>query len=238
MSACALFVAAISLVSLAPLGLDSGQELAARSSGSTTDPVAVIAPLADTVSNGTSYYLDAHGSYDIADDLVNISYTIVNYTWAIEYENESDLVYGALVSYRFHGLGLYKIELTVTDTWGNAGVDFTAVISVDDIDHDGMPDWWELSFMESIEYGAGGDFDSDGYTNLCEWVSGTLPNVADAPPPDGGFIEDHWLDLVAAVAIVAGAALVLYLGTGKKRKKREAKKIEIALELEKSLDEE
>lgn len=238
MSACALLVAAISLVSLAHIGADDGQGLAARSAGSTTDPVAVIDPLAETVSNGTTYFLDAHDSYDLENDLVNYSYTIVNYTWEITYENETDLVYGAFVSYRFHELGLYKIELTVTDAWNNTGKDFTAVISVDDLDYDGMPDWWESNFMGSMEYDADSDFDSDGYTNLCEWISGTLPNVADPPPPSEGFLDENWMYMAAGAAVAATVLVALYAGTRKTRKAHDAKKLEIALELEKSLDEE
>jgi hypothetical protein len=202
-----------------------------------TDPVAVIQPLPEIISNGTRYFLNGNQSYDLADDLVTKTNTIVNYTWEITHENNTIKVYGGQDWYRFQDLGLYKIKLTVRDMWGNTGVDFTAVLSVDDLDADGMPDWWELEYFGSMSQTASEDYDSDGYTNLHEWFEGTVPTVAD-PPPTIGFLEKNWPYLLVALVVVCALLAAMYPGMVKRRKAREAKKIEIALELEKTLEEE
>lgn len=237
--ACLVYAAAFLLaVAAAALSPDDSPVLVARPAGSTTDPVAVIGPLPDTVSNGTRYYLDGYDSYDYADDLVSVSKSIANYTWEVTHNDSTELMYGSWVSYLFHALGLYEIKLTVADSWGNTGVNFTAVISVDDLDHDGMPDWWEMLYLGTMDEDANSDFDSDGYTNLFEWYAGTLPSVADPPPPSDDVLEEYWMYLVLFAVVIVVVALAVYLGTRKMRKEREAKKIEIAIELEKSLDEE
>lgn len=237
--ACLMFAVAFSLASLAAYpGQHVDGSLSAYASGATTDPVAVITPLSDTVSNSTQYYLDGYESYDLADDLINFTASIANYTWEVTHEETTEHLYGARVQYTFHSLGLYKIELTVTDSWGNTGVDFTAVISVDDFDYDGMPDWWELGFLGTMGEGADSDFDSDGYSNLCEWLSGTLPNVADPPPPSEGFLEEYWMYLLVAAVVLVGALVAASVFAWRRHKDRDAKKMEIALELEKTLDEE
>lgn len=235
--ACMVVMAAIVfVVAQGPLDADEAPGPPAHVAGATTDPVAVIAPLPEIISNGTRYFLNGNQSYDMSDDLVNVTNTIVNHTWAITHEGQTVYVYGAQDWYRFQDLGLYKIKLTVRDIWGNIGVDFTAVLSVDDLDQDGMPDWWELEYFNSMNETSSGDFDSDGYSNLQEWFEGTIPTVAD-PPPNVGFLEENWpYLLVAAIAVVAILA-AMYPGMVRRRKAREQKKIEIALELEKTLEE-
>lgn len=58
---------------------------------------------------------------------------------------------------------------------------FTAI--ADDTDHDGMPDWWEIKYEESLGGNAGmnylvndaaGDNDADGWLNLAEWNAYTM----------------------------------------------------------------
>ncbi len=80
--------------------------------------------------------------------------SLANYTWEITHGDVTDRAYDSMVWYRFHELGLYEIRLTVTDSWGNTGVNFTALISVDDRDDDGLPDWWEMAYMDSVSPGA------------------------------------------------------------------------------------
>ncbi|MGD9963400.1 MAG: hypothetical protein AB7S97_05825 [Thermoplasmata archaeon] len=237
-AACLMLAASLSMVvASSAFPDDSPASLVARPAGATTDPVAVIDPLPDTVSNGTGYYLDGFESYDYDDELVNITKSLANYTWEVTHGDSTEVMYGSWVFYRFHELGLYEIRLTVADQWGNTGVNFTAVISVDDSDDDGLPDWWELAYMDSMSPGADGDFDSDGYTNLYEWYAGTLPNVPD-PPPSTDFLEKYWVYIVLAAAAIVAVSSVLYVGASKRRREREAKKIAIAVELEKTLDEE
>jgi hypothetical protein len=46
-----------------------------------------------------------------------------------------------------------------------------------DSDADGLPDLWEQEYFGTLSQGPGGDFDSDGLTNLAEYQSGTNPVV-------------------------------------------------------------
>jgi len=56
-----------------------------------------------------------------------------------------------------------------------------------DTDSDGLPDWWEMKWFSSLNYGPGDDPDGDGLTNLQEYQYGTNPNNADT---DGDGISD------------------------------------------------
>lgn len=218
-------------------GLFEGQEVA-RVMGNTTNPVAVISPMPDIISNGTFYLLMGNQSYDLDDDLVTHTDTIINHTWEITFGTKVTYLYGSIDQFWFREQGLYKIKLTVTDMWGNKGADFTAVISVDDSDFDDLPDWWELAYFDTLGHGPSDDPDDDGYTNLQEYAVGTNPSVWDAPPANEGFIEQNWRYLAIAAAVAAGIAAVMYPIKRKRQKERERKKIKFAIELEKSLDEE
>ena len=48
---------------------------------------------------------------------------------------------------------------------------------VDDVDGDGMPDPWEIQYFGDISQPADGDYDSDGTSNLQEYMDGTDPTV-------------------------------------------------------------
>jgi hypothetical protein len=49
-----------------------------------------------------------------------------------------------------------------------------------DTDNDGLPDWWEQDFFGNLNQNATGDLDSDGLTNLEEYILGTNPNDSDS----------------------------------------------------------
>ena len=222
-------VACMGLGAVAVLGNEGSETV--RSMDANTDPVAVISPIPENISAGTQYMLLGNSSWDPGG-------YIVNHTWAITHSEETSYLYGAMVRYLFAEEGLYKIELTVTDAWNNTGVDFTAVISLQDADFDEMPDWWELGNFGSLEENATGDYDDDGYTNLQEYAGGLDPTIADPPPLAPGFLEENWEYVAVAIAASVGVALAMYPRIRRKRKELETKKIEIAIELEKSLDEE
>ncbi|MFC1853606.1 hypothetical protein ACFL27_25750, partial [candidate division CSSED10-310 bacterium] len=60
-----------------------------------------------------------------------------------------------------------------------------------DVDQDGLPDWWELYYFMTLVYGPDHDNDNDGYTNAEELANGTDPTVPDQPVPaltTGAFI--------------------------------------------------
>lgn len=234
-----LSLAAAAIVHGPTLPAADGQEpqQVARTMGNLTDPVAVISPMPDIISNGTFYLLVGNRSYDLDNDLVNRTNTIINHTWEITFGDEVTYLYGSIDQYWFWDQGLYKIKLTVTDIWGNQGVDFTAVISVDDSDFDDLPDWWEMAYFDTLDHGPGDDNDADGYSNLQEYADGTDPTVADPPPAGEGFVEENWEYMVIAAAAAAAVALGTYPLRRKRRKEREKKKIKYAIEIEKSLDE-
>lgn len=195
-------------------------------------PVAEIYPMEEVVSNGTSYPLSAFGSHDTDNG------TIVSYLWEIEHSNFTEYLYVVQHPYVFAEIGLYKITLTVTDDSGLKGVDFTAVYSVPDADRDGMADWWEVKYAGGITMNPYGDLDDDGYSNLEEYVHGTNPLVVDPPPSSEGIVEKHWeLFLIAGIA-VASVVIATYPIRRRRKKEAERKKMELAIEIQKALDEE
>ncbi len=227
----ALVIASLSAVLLAAGCGDGGAPVPARQMDATTDPVAVISPLPETISNGTRYELNATGSSDYNG-------TLVGYVWEIVHGDDTWYLYGSIDYFWFRDEGLYRITLTVEDLWGNTDDAFTAVISVDDSDFDGMPDWWEMAYFDTLGEEPADDYEGDGYSNLREYADGTDPTVVD--PPETGFelIQDNWVYIAAIVAAAVAAAAALYVRSKRRQKEREERKIEIAIALEKSLDEE
>lgn len=66
---------------------------------------------------------------------------------------------------------------------------------VEDTDNDGMPDGWEATFgLNLVVDDSSGDLDSDGLTNLSEYLSGTNPSIPDTDGdglPDGTEVNTH-----------------------------------------------
>ena len=74
------------------------------------------------------------------------------------------------------------ISLTLTSS--------TAQSIEDDLDEDGLPDDWELTFFDNITiYGAEDDPDNDGMSNLAEYQNGTDPVESDT---DNDGMPDGW----------------------------------------------
>jgi len=196
------------------------------------DPVAVIAPLPDYVSNGSWYDLNGTGSYDTNGDLIKDWY------WEITLGTTVETSHAMSHTYMFKELGLYKITLTVTDTQDQSGTSFTAVVSVLDTDGDNMPDWWELGYMDTMDETDSGDFDDDGYTNLEEYARGTNPNDPDPQPGLVDMMVSNWYVFVIAAAVVVGIILAIWPILKRKRKVQEKKKIQAAIAIEKALEQE
>ncbi|TET91382.1 MAG: hypothetical protein E3J35_02915 [Methanomassiliicoccales archaeon] len=58
------------------------------------------------------------------------------------------------------------------------------VFAEEDIDGDGMADWWELQYFGDLSQEADWDFDGDEFTNLEEFEAGTDPtDPTDKPRP-------------------------------------------------------
>ncbi len=211
-----------------------GVDVRARAAQASGEPVAMIQPLPDIVSNGTWMYLDASGSYD--PDGV-----IVNYTWRIVIGNETVYLYGKVEPFKFTTLGLYKIYLTVRDDMGNTAIDFWAVFSIKDVDDDSLPDWWEVKYFRynpdgPLAYGADDDPDGDGYTNLQEYLALTDPTDPSSHPLS--FWDRYLLHIIlilVAIGVVVGVSIPLLL---RRHRALDRKKIEYAIEIEKELDKE
>ncbi len=191
-------------------------------------PVAIISPMSEIIWNGSQLQLDGSESYD--DDG-----TIVTYAWELEHDDEVQPLFGATPRYRFMTTGLYMVKLTVTDDNGTEGVDFTAVYVVLDSDLDGIPDWWEMKFLNGLSETASSDPDGDGYSNLEEFAQGTDPLVVD---PVEGLIEQNWKWFLFGGTAAVIAVIIVSPLRKKKRKEAERKKTELAIEIEKALDEE
>ncbi len=221
----------VAVLSLSVLALQPEPETRTARTSAVGDPVAVIAWLPPEVSNGTWSSLDGTQSSD-PDGM------IVNYTWRIEVANVTTELWGQTESYKFKTLGLYKISLTVTDDSGSSDTAFTAVYSIIDVDRDGLPDWWEMHYLLTMEEIGSDDFDNDGYTNLEEYASGLDPTVQNSHPGFIQDIKDNWMVVLAAAAVIVVVAFLVGRELKKKRKQLERKKIEFAIEIEKALQEE
>jgi YD repeat-containing protein len=67
------------------------------------------------------------------------------------------------------------------DNAGNLALFQISLITPDsDSDADGMQDGWEINYFGNLSRDGAGDFDSDGLTDLDEFLSGTLPNDPDS----------------------------------------------------------
>ena len=191
------------------------------------DPVAVISPLPDTVSNGTRWDLNGSGSQGV----------IVAYSWNITLGGVSTYLGGQSETFQFKTLGLYKITLTVTDNRSKTSTAFTAVVSVLDSDQDTLPDWWELKFFKNLDQTAEGDFDRDKYDNLEEYAKGTDPLTKDPRPTLVQMAKDNWMVAVVLAAALVGALLALMPFFKKRRRMKEKEKIQAAIAIEKAIEE-
>jgi len=200
------------------------------------EPIAVITPLPDYVSNGSEYALDGTDSYDTTSGGF-----IKDWYWEITFNETVETSHASLYTYTFKELGLYKINLTVTDNQNLTNRSFTAVVSILDKDGDQMSDWWEIDYFHSMNYSGSDDYDGDGYTNFVEFAKQTDPTVIDPTPKNPSFVDQmssHWYVFVLAAAVVIGIVLSIYPFLRQRRMKHEKKKIEAAIAIEKELERE
>jgi PKD domain len=205
---------------------ESRPEDAVARSSAAGDPIAVIAPLPDYVSNGSLWNLDGSGSIG----------EIVSYTWNITSNGVTELSNATSQVYRFQIPGLYKISLTVVDNVSRTNTAFTAVVAMLDKDQDSLPDWWEENYFGDLDQTATGDYDNDGYDNLEEYASGTDPTVKDPRPTFVQMVKENWYVVVIIAVVIVCAVLITMPFLKKRRKIQEKKKIAAAIAIEKEIE--
>jgi YD repeat-containing protein len=93
----------------------------------------------------------------VAAETVNYTYDTAGRVTAVNYG------FGRITTYSYDATGnlLRTSDTVVTDT-----------------DNDGMADAWELAFFGNRDRDGTGDFDTDGMSDVAEFLAGTLPNNA------------------------------------------------------------
>lgn len=87
-----------------------------------------------------------------------------------------------IVSFRPWTWGEFAITAVVVDTNGSTSrYSEPVTITVPyDSDSDGIPDWWEHKYHDTLEHGASDDVDNDGLTEAGEYFHGTSPADGDS----------------------------------------------------------
>ena len=85
--------------------------------------------------------------------------------------------------------GTQSVTVTASATGWAPAADTIEVQDNDDSDGDGMADWWEMDYFQTLERDGNLDWDDDGLTDRKEFDSGTHPTNADS---DGDDMPDGW----------------------------------------------
>ncbi|WP_455391825.1 PKD domain-containing protein, partial [[Eubacterium] cellulosolvens] len=118
---------------------------------------------------------------------------IVEYDWDFGDESTGS---GDEVDHTYDKVGVYTVNLTVTDDLGLPGYaekSLTIVKDKADLDGDAMPDIWEESsgnLLDTTINDANEDKDNDGLTNLQEYENNTFANKADSDNDDYPDLEE------------------------------------------------
>jgi len=84
----------------------------------------------------------------------------------------------------------------------------TPTFGFNDVDLDGLPDWWELEYFRTLAFGPQDDNDGDGFPNDVEFENNTNPTVWDAYVPT--------LQPWALVLLVLIFGLIVYAASKKR----------------------
>jgi len=148
----------------------------------------------NNVISSSSDYFDAHPSVQIKGGYVNITYTSTNLTGInlvqviiVDPDNDSethDMTFETnkyVYNHIYETMGKYTFHIVTEDTSGDksetTNKTFWITNDVDDVDNDGMPDWWEekYGFDRYNPVDADTDEDKDGYTNREEYETDMNP---------------------------------------------------------------
>ncbi|MFQ6127506.1 MAG: fibronectin type III domain-containing protein [Thermoplasmata archaeon] len=88
----------------------------------------------------------------------------------------------------------------------------------DDLDNDGLPDYWEEEYFSDLREGALGDPDGDGLPNIVEYHDGTDPTVPDERR-EPGFLDQYlWIIMLILALIFLLGMIYAYSGNKRLRK--------------------
>lgn len=112
---------------------------------------------------------------------------------SLDYLGRSQFTGDSTANARYDECRIWDGALTTTEreTFHAAGPN---VATVEDSDHDGLPDAWEMKNFNDLDETASGDPDGDGYTNATEFTSLSDPNLAASTPLDldADGLTDAW----------------------------------------------
>ena len=89
-------------------------------------------------------------------------------------------------------------------------------MSEEDSDDDGMPDGWEvMNGLDALTSSADNDADSDGKTDLEEYIDGTDPNVKEKSGKD----PQTWIIglIILIIMIIIGVGIGLFIVNKRKK---------------------
>jgi len=185
-----------------------------------------------SISNDTTF------SYSV--DVQNTSYEIAELTinWTMQTEHGFLNIFQPEITADYDVPGEYWISVNVTDDDNKTGSALLLVTVKLDVEDDGLPDWWERKYFDSINIADDTtDYDDDGMSDLEEYQKGTDPKVVNVTDED--FLSTYWW--VIALIVIGAAIAVLYIlmirpKMAARRKDEEQRKIAAAIEIEKALE--
>lgn len=177
-------------------------------------------------------------------DISGSNYTLstMNVTWKMQQRSGEYFTFeGRPLEESYQFAGAYWINVTVSDPdlkTGNASLLVTVMV---DLEGDGLPDWWEIKYFNTINaVDSTSNFDEDQYTDLQEYQNGTDPTVSDLEEIEPTFLEKYGLAIgLAGGALVAFIIIFLYFIRPRMRAKQkevEKRKMAAAIEIERELE--